>query len=62
MIEANELTKLYDGVAVVESISFQVAEGETLGLIGISPFSKSDQVYRACRKIAPCVKARSRRD
>ncbi|MGK7914708.1 MAG: ABC transporter ATP-binding protein [Prochloraceae cyanobacterium] len=41
MIEAIDLTKKYQGVAVVDNISFLVAEGETLGLLGMSGCGKT---------------------
>ena len=34
VIEAKNLTKRYDGVAVVNGISFSVARGEIFGLLG----------------------------
>lgn len=41
MIEAINLTKIYNGVPVVDGVSFQVGEGETLGLIGTSGCGKT---------------------
>ena len=34
MIEAEQLTKKYDGVSVVDGVSFHVASGEVVGLLG----------------------------
>ncbi len=34
MIEAEQLTKKYDGVSVVDGVGFQVASGEVVGLLG----------------------------
>lgn len=53
MIEARGLTKRYKGVAAVEAISFQVAEGETLGLIGTSGCGKTTTLKMLNRLIEP---------
>lgn len=53
MIEAIELTKRYDGLAAVEAISFQVAQGETLGLIGTSGCGKTTTLKMLNRLIEP---------
>lgn len=41
MIEAIALTKEYNGVRAVDEVSFEVGEGETLGLIGTSGCGKT---------------------
>ena len=53
MIEAIGLTKRYNGVTAVEAISFQVAEGETLGLIGTSGCGKTTTLKMLNRLIEP---------
>ncbi len=53
MIEAIGLTKGYNGVTAVEAISFQVAEGETLGLIGTSGCGKTTTLKMLNRLIEP---------
>ncbi len=53
MIEAIGLTKRYKGVTAVEAISFQVAEGETLGLIGTSGCGKTTTLKMLNRLIEP---------
>lgn len=53
MIEAIELTKKYQGYAAVNRISFQVREGETLGLVGTSGCGKSTTLKMLNRLIEP---------
>jgi len=53
MIEVLELTKYYKDVSAVNAISFQVAEGETLGLIGTSGCGKTTTLKMLNRLIKP---------
>ena len=53
MIEAIELTKRYQGLTAVNQVSFAVAEGETLGLIGTSGCGKSTTLKMLNRLIEP---------
>lgn len=53
MIEAIELTKIYNGFPAVDRVSFEVAEGETLGLIGTSGCGKSTTLKMLNRLIKP---------
>ena len=53
MIEALELTKKYQGLTAVNRVSFVVAEGETLGLIGTSGCGKSTTLKMLNRLIEP---------
>ena len=53
MIEAIELTKKYQGLPAVNRISFEVAEGETLGLVGTSGCGKSTTLKMLNRLIEP---------
>ena len=53
MIEAIELTKKYQGLTAVNRVSFAVAEGETLGLIGTSGCGKSTTLKMLNRLIEP---------
>ncbi len=53
MIEAIELTKKYQGLTAVNRVSFTVAEGETLGLIGTSGCGKSTTLKMLNRLIEP---------
>ena len=53
MIEAIELTKKYQGLTAVNRVSFEVAEGETLGLIGTSGCGKSTTLKMLNRLIEP---------
>ena len=53
MIEAIELTKKYHGLPAVNRISFEVAEGETLGLVGTSGCGKSTTLKMLNRLIEP---------
>ena len=53
MIEVTALTKRYKRVSAVEEISFQVAEGETLGLIGTSGCGKTTTLKMLNRLIEP---------
>ena len=53
MIEVIALTKRYKGVSAVEEVSFQVAEGETLGLIGTSGCGKTTTLKMLNRLIEP---------
>jgi len=53
MIEVLELTKHYNDVPAVNAISFQVAEGETLGLIGTSGCGKTTTLKMLNRLIKP---------
>lgn len=52
-IEAIELTKNYNGFSAVDRVSFEVAEGETLGLIGTSGCGKSTTLKMLNRLIEP---------
>lgn len=53
MIEAIALSKKYNGTAAVNAISFQVAEGETLGLIGTSGCGKTTTLKMLNRLTEP---------
>src|SRR4029453_10575368 len=44
VIEAQGLTKRYDGVAVVKAISFSVARGEIFGLLGPNGAGKTTTI------------------
>ena len=44
VIEARNLTKRYDGTAVVKSISFSVARGEIFGLLGPNGAGKTTTI------------------
>ena len=46
VIEAKNLTKRYDGVAVVNGISFSVARGEIFGLLGPNGAGRADRAIR----------------
>lgn len=53
MIDVTNLTKQYNNLTVVDSISFHVAEGETLGLIGTSGCGKTTTLKMLNRLIEP---------
>ena len=53
MLEAIDLSKRYDRVTAVESISFQVSEGETLGLVGTSGCGKTTTLKMLNRLVEP---------
>jgi osmoprotectant transport system ATP-binding protein len=53
MIEVTNLTKQYKDLTVVDHISFSVAEGETLGLIGTSGCGKTTSLKMLNRLIEP---------
>ena len=53
MIEAINLTKEYNNLAVVDRVSFQVREGDTLGLIGTSGCGKTTTLKMLNRLIEP---------
>ncbi|MBC6419853.1 MAG: ATP-binding cassette domain-containing protein [Prochloron sp. SP5CPC1] len=53
MIEAINLTKKYEEVTAVDHVSFQVAEGETLGLIGTSGCGKTTTLKMLNRLLEP---------
>ncbi|ACK69723.1 ABC transporter related [Gloeothece citriformis PCC 7424] len=53
MIEAINLTKTYNGFPAVDRVSFQVNEGETLGLIGTSGCGKTTTLKMLNRLIEP---------
>lgn len=53
MIEVLELTKHYNNVSAVNAISFRVAEGETLGLIGTSGCGKTTTLKMLNRLVKP---------
>ena len=53
MIDVTNLTKQYKDLTVVDDISFQVAEGETLGLIGTSGCGKTTTLKMLNRLIEP---------
>ena len=53
MIEVTNLTKQYKDLTVVDNISFRVAEGETLGLIGTSGCGKTTTLKMLNRLIEP---------
>ena len=53
MIEAINLTKKYQGVTAVDHVSFRVAEGETLGLIGTSGCGKTTTLKMLNRLLEP---------
>lgn len=53
MLEAIELTKQYPGFLAVDHLSFKVAEGETLGLVGTSGCGKSTTLKMLNRLIEP---------
>ncbi|BAZ06407.1 ABC transporter ATP-binding protein [Calothrix sp. NIES-3974] len=53
MIEAVNLTKIYNGLKVVDQVSFQVKEGETLGLLGTSGCGKTTTLKMLNRLIEP---------
>jgi len=44
LIEARNLTKRYDGTAVVKGISFSVARGEIFGLLGPNGAGKTTTI------------------
>src|SRR5437588_4848254 len=44
VIEARNLTKRYDGTAVVKGISFEVARGEIFGLLGPNGAGKTTTI------------------
>ncbi|AHJ27042.1 ATP-binding cassette domain-containing protein [Nodularia spumigena CS-584] len=53
MIDVTNLTKRYKDLTVVDNISFHVAEGETLGLIGTSGCGKTTTLKMLNRLIEP---------
>ncbi len=53
MIEAINLTKEYNNLVVVDRVSFQVREGDTLGLIGTSGCGKTTTLKMLNRLIEP---------
>ncbi|MDY7013187.1 MAG: ATP-binding cassette domain-containing protein [Cyanobacteriota bacterium] len=53
MIETIALSKRYNGTVAVNEVSFQVAEGETLGLIGTSGCGKTTTLKMLNRLIEP---------
>ena len=53
VIEAQRLTKLYDGVAAVNGISFEVERGEVLGFLGPNGAGKSTSMRMITGFIPP---------
>lgn len=53
MLEAVNLTKIYNELTVVDQVSFQVKEGETLGLLGTSGCGKTTTLKMLNRLIEP---------
>ncbi|HEU4563302.1 MAG TPA: ABC transporter ATP-binding protein [Gemmatimonadaceae bacterium] len=53
MIDVDDLTKLYGGLAAVESLSFHVAPGEVLGLVGPNGAGKTTTLRALAGIIAP---------
>jgi len=44
VVEASELTKLYDGFKAVDSVSFRIAKGEIFGLLGPNGAGKTTTI------------------
>jgi branched-chain amino acid transport system ATP-binding protein len=63
VLEVNDLTKSFDGFLAVKNVSFQVAEGEILGLIGPNGSGKStafNLIAGALKPTAGSVRFRGR--
>lgn len=53
MIETSELTKVFDGLTVVDHVSLKVKEGETLGLVGPNGAGKTTLISMLCTLLKP---------
>lgn len=53
MIHISQLTKMFDGVAAVDDVSFRVAEGETVILLGTSGCGKTTTLNMINRLLEP---------
>src|SRR5690625_3581196 len=53
IIEANQLTKVYDGQSVVDQLSLSIKEGEIFGLLGPNGAGKSTAILMMLGLIEP---------
>lgn len=53
IVKVEGLTKKYDNKAVVDNLSFEIKEGEILGLLGLNGAGKSTTMNMLCSLIKP---------
>ncbi|MHC9544034.1 MAG: YhfC family glutamic-type intramembrane protease [Vulcanimicrobiota bacterium] len=53
VIDAQELSKVFDGITAVENISFSVRKGEIFGFLGPNGAGKTTTVRMLCALVAP---------
>jgi len=58
VIEVKNLTKRYDGVAVVNGVSFSVARGEIFGLLGPNGAGKTTTILMISPRRRICATPR----